>query len=246
MDTPQDRSAAGNDSPASGLRDCETWVFDLDNTLYPASCRLFVEVSDRIHRYVTDALGLPSDEAFALQKQYLRDYGTTLRGMMSCHGTDPGDYLTYVHDIDLSPLEPAPDLDSALDGLPGRKVVFTNASVAHAERVMDRLGIARHFADIFDVAAAGYVPKPVPEVYAALVERYGFDPTRAVMVEDMARNLRPAADLGMTTVLIRSDLNWHGNESIGEHIHHVVDDLAYWLHGVAGTDRDRVRSSSPS
>ena len=218
----------------AALREAETWVFDLDNTLYPASSRLFAEVGDRIRAYVAQALGLSHDEAHVVQKRFLTEYGTTLRGMMSVHGTDPTDYLDYVHDIDLAPIQAAPDLDAALARLPGRKLIFTNADTRHADRVLARLGIAHHFEAIFDVVASGYVPKPAPVVYDALVGLYAIAPARAVMVEDMARNLVPAAALGMTTVWVRTDLNWHGDADEGDHIHHVTDDLVTWLGGVTG------------
>jgi putative hydrolase of the HAD superfamily len=219
------------DDPATfrALRDAESWVFDLDNTLYPSACRLFAEVGDRIRQYVATALDLSHDEAHNLQKQYLVEYGTTLYGMMSVHGTDPRDYLDYVHDINLAPVQPAPDLNAALGRLTGRKLIFTNADTSHAERVLDRLGITHHFEAIFDVVAGGYVPKPAPAVYDAMVQRFDVTPSRSVMVEDMARNLVPAAALGMTTVWVRTDLDWHGDGDTGDHVHHVTDNLTGWL-----------------
>lgn len=217
------------------LRDSDTWIFDLDNTLYPASCRLFAEVGDRIRQYVATALDLTHEEAHVLQKQYLVEYGTTLRGMMSVHQADPVDYLDYVHDIDISPVVPAPALNAALERLPGRKLIFTNADTKHADRVLDRLGITHHFEAIFDVVAGGYLPKPAPAVYDDMIRQFGIAPSRAVMVEDMARNLVPAAALGMTTVWVRTDLDWHGDDDAGDHVHHVTDDLAGWLGDVTGS-----------
>ncbi|MGY8992902.1 MAG: pyrimidine 5'-nucleotidase, partial [Rhodospirillales bacterium] len=180
------------------------------------------------------ALGLTHDDAHNLQKQYLLEYGTTLRGMMSVHGTDPSDYLDYVHDINLAPVQPDPTLNAALERLPGRKMIFTNADTNHAERVLNRLGITHHFEAIFDVVAGGYLPKPAPAVYDAMVRQFNITPSRSVMVEDMARNLIPAAALGMTTVWIRTDLNWHGDVDgdLGNHVHHITDDLTSWLNDV--------------
>ena len=224
------------DNPATlrALREADSWIFDLDNTLYPAACRLFSEVGDRIRAYVATALGLTHDDAHNLQKQYLLEYGTTLRGMMSVHGTDPSDYLDYVHDINLAPVQPDPTLNAALERLPGRKMIFTNADTNHAERVLNRLGITHHFEAIFDVVAGGYLPKPAPAVYDAMVRQFNITPSRSVMVEDMARNLIPAAALGMTTVWIRTDLNWHGDVDgdLGNHVHHITDDLTSWLSDV--------------
>ncbi len=207
----------------------DVWVFDLDNTLYPASCNLFDQVDRRIGEFVARELGLDPDEARRVQKQYFRDYGTTLRGMMERHRVAPQAFLDYVHAIDVTPVPPSPALDAALAGLPGRKVIFTNGSVAHAERVMERLGVARHFAEVFDIAAADYLPKPEPATYARMVARHDIDPHAAAMLDDLPRNLAPAAALGMTTVWVRTDSPWAQDGAEGEHIHHVADDLTAWL-----------------
>ncbi len=183
----------------------ECWIFDLDNTLYPAHCRLFAQVEARIRLYVQNLLGLDAAAAFALQKRYFRDHMTTLNGLIHHHGVAPQDFLTFVHDIDYSPIVADPALDAALARLAGRKIVFTNGSTAHAEEVLARLGIARHFAGIFDIAAAGFRPKPDPAPYRRLIETFAILPERALMADDMARNLEPAARLGMKTVLIASE-----------------------------------------
>ena len=238
--------AAGGPA-ASDLTRRGVWVFDLDNTLYPAHCNLFAQVDVRIRDYVSRYLGLGADAAYRLQKDYFRDHGTTLRGMMHHHGMDPGPYLAYVHDIDLAAVEPDPLLARALAALPGRKVVFTNGSTAHAERVMDRLGVAAAFEAVFDIEAADYIPKPAPAAYDALVRRHAIDPHDAVMVEDIARNLEPAARMGMTTVLVRTDGRFGPPARPGDRsgdrarppaaaIHHTVDDLPRWLAGLAGLD----------
>lgn len=205
------------------------WIFDLDNTLYSETCNLFSQVDIRIKSFVADFLGLPPDEAYKLQKQYFAQYGTTLRGLMERHDVDPAAYLDHVHDIDLDVVPPAPALDRALEALRGRKIIFTNADLGHARRVMERLGISRHFEAVYDIVACDYVPKPDPSVYQALVARFGLDPQHTVMVEDMARNLKPAADLGMTTVWVRNDNDWGRAGSDAQHVHHITDDLADWL-----------------
>ena len=219
----------------------ETWIFDLDNTLYPASSNLFAQVDRRIGEFIAARFDLPYEEARKKQKGYFRDYGTTLRGLMTEHDIDPGEFLEYVHDIDVTPIAPSTALDAALAALPGRRLIYTNGSVRHAEKVMDRLGVTARFEGVFDIVAADYVPKPDPRPYGVLLERHGVNPTRAVMVEDIARNLVPAAALGMTTVWIRSEADWSrpdgGGIGTGAHIHHVVDDLVEWLAGVAGTAR---------
>jgi putative hydrolase of the HAD superfamily len=232
--------------PAPDPARIDAWVFDLDNTLYPASCRLFAQVEVRIRDYVARYLGLDADAAHRLQKTYFREHGTTLRGMMSHHGMDPDPFLDYVHDIDLSAVRSDPALDAALGRLEGRKIVFTNGSSAHAARVLERVGVARHFAAIFDIADAGYVPKPEPRVYDALVRRHGIAPRASAMVEDIARNLVPAAGIGMTTIWVRGgdsrpeDGLAAPDASVLAAVDHVVDDLASWL---ADLTRDSGREA---
>ena len=185
-------------------------------------------------RFIARQLGISNRAARTMQKAYFHAHGTTLRGLMLNHGIEPGDFLSYVHDIDVSVLPADHRLDRALERIGGRKLVFTNASAAHATRVLERLGIAHHFADIFDIVTAGYVPKPEPGVYDALIRRCGFDPARAAMVDDIARNLKPAAERGMATVWISNgDLDAPREEGMEEHgggyVDHVTDDIAGWL-----------------
>lgn len=219
--------------PIAPLREAEAWLFDLDNTLYPASIDLFGQIDLKMRAYIAEFLGLDLDAAYALQKQYFCRYGTSMRGLMDLHGMDPVPFLAHVHDIDVSILQAQPLLGEALAALPGRKIVFTNASVTHAERVLRRLAIDQHFHGVFDIVAANYRPKPEPEIYRVLVDRHVIAPHRTVMVEDMARNLAPAAALGMTTVWVRTGAEWGALGADGGHIHHVVDDLTSWLVAVA-------------
>jgi putative hydrolase of the HAD superfamily len=205
------------------------WIFDLDNTLYPASCRLFDQVDVLIGRYIAELLSIDPVAARKIQKDYFREHGTTLRGLMSEHGVDPHAFLDYVHAIDRSPVAANPALADALDRLPGRKFIFTNGSVSHAEAVLDRLGALGRFEDIFDIVAAEFEPKPRMAPYRALVDRNGIVANRAVMIDDLPINLAPAAELGMTTVLVRTDSDWAQHEADGDHVHHVIDDLASWL-----------------
>ncbi len=216
----------------------ETWIFDLDNTLYSARYNLFDLVERRIGAFVAETLGLGPEEARRVQKDYFHRFGSTLRGLMVNHGTDPDVFLAYVHDIAVDRVPPNPRLDAALDRLPGRKLVFTNGSTAHAERVIARLGVARHIDGIFDIAAAGYVPKPDRSGYETLVATHGVEPRSAVMVEDISRNLAPAAALGMATVWVRTDSGWGGAGEADEHVDLVIDDLADWLSDLVGLDAD--------
>ncbi|MGQ9365586.1 pyrimidine 5'-nucleotidase [Azospirillum sp. ST 5-10] len=220
------------------LPDVEVWIFDLDNTLYPASCNLFAQVDRRIGTFIAERFGIPFEEARTMQKRFFREHGTTLRGLMVEHDVDPVPFLDYVHAIDITPVPPSPRLDRALDRLKGRKIVYTNGSVRHAANVTERLGISRHFDAVFDIVEAGYVPKPDPRPYRDLVARHGIDPARACMVEDIARNLAPAHAMGMTTVWVKTEADWarpdRGGVGTGDHIDHEVEDLVDWLERVAG------------
>ena len=216
------------------MREAETWVFDLDNTLYPATCRLFDQVDKNITRFIMEFLGLDWDEAYGLQKGYFRQYGTTMNGLMTLHDANPHEFMEFVHDIDLSPVDPNPRMDAALAKLPGRKIIFTNGSVAHAKGVMGALGVAHHFEAIFDIVASDFRPKPERAVYDKFVSDHKIDPNQAVMVEDMARNLAPAHEMGMTCVWIASHNDWAKASHDGDHVHHVVNDLTQWLEIVAG------------
>ena len=207
----------------------DTWIFDLDNTLYPPTCRLFDQVDQRIGQFISRHLSLDPTEARALQKRYFREYGTSLRGLMTVHGMAPEPFLEFVHDIDVTPVPPSPALADGLAALPGRKLVFTNGTVSHAERVIDRLGVTGTFDAIFDIAASDYIPQPDPRPYQALLSDHAVEPTRAVMVEDIAKNLATAHGLGMTTVLLRSDSPFAGDGDAAPYVDYVIDDLAAWL-----------------
>ena len=222
-----------------GFADVDTWVFDLDNTLYPASCRLFDQIDVKMGNFVAKLLNVEYDEAKRRQKEMFYKYGTTLRGLMTEHGITPDDFLDYVHDIDHSPVPPNQALDDALHALPGRKLIFTNGTVAHAEKVLARIGITHHFEDIFDIVHSDFIPKPEIQPYLKFIGQTGIDPTTSAMFEDIARNLEAPHALGMVTVLVVSPENKdaeHLNKATGgtaqQHIHHVTDDLAGFLAGL--------------
>ncbi len=185
-----------------GFAAVETWVFDLDNTLYPHHLNLWQQVDERIRTFIADFLKVPHDQAFRIQKDYYERYGTTMRGLMTEHGLKPDDYLEFVHQIDHSPLAPNPALGAALAKLPGRKLILTNGTRKHAEAVMQRLQIHQLFEDVFDIAAADLDPKPLPQVYQRFLKRHDVDPRKAAMFEDLARNLEVPHALGMVTVLV--------------------------------------------
>jgi putative hydrolase of the HAD superfamily len=214
---------------SDNLSRTDAWVFDLDNTLYPASSRLFGQIDRRMKAFITAELRLSPENAFALQKRYYHRYGTTLRGLMVNHDIDPDAFLDYVHDIDHAVLTPDPNLKAVLDHLPGRKFIYTNGTTYHATQVMTRLGITDIFEDIFDIRAGGYVPKPEPAPYRVMIERHNIEPTRAVMVEDSFKNLQPAANMGMTTVWVRHAEHVPAPDDDLSYCDYVTDDMIGWL-----------------
>ena len=223
------------------LVEIETWIFDLDNTLYPASCRLFDQIHVRMTQFIADRLGISAETALTIQRTYFREHGTTLRGLMTVNRIDPEDFLAFVHEIDLTCVPPDPALVETLGKLPGRKIVHTNGSERHAERLLDHLGIAGSFCGIVDIAAAGYEPKPGLAGYHELLRRHEVSPATALMVEDMARNLIPAAALGMTTAWVCNPADWAAEGSAGDHIHHIVDDLGAFLSTAAAPSHPFTR-----
>ncbi len=219
---------------SGGFDHIETWVFDLDNTLYPSECDLFAQIDRRMSEFVADYLDMDLDEARRIQKQYYYDHGTTLSGLMKLHGLSPDLFLEYVHDIDLSPVPPNPQLNLELDTLPGRKVVFTNGSMGHAENVLRHLSITHHFEVIVDIAASDYIPKSQPRAFDKLLEHASIDPTRSAMFDDLHSNLAPAKQLGMTTVWLKTHKDWsNGKGDTGSeappHVDHATENLTDFL-----------------
>ena len=217
----------------------ETWVFDLDNTLYPHHVNLWQQVDQRIRDYVAGFLKVTNEEAFRLQKDYYKRYGTTMRGMMTEHGMNPDDFLDFVHQIDHSPLEPNAALGVAIERLPGRKLILTNGTRRHADAVLARLALDRHFEDVFDIIAAELEPKPSPQTYDRFLNVHRVDAGKAAMFEDLARNLAVPHALGMTTVLVvpehtrevfREGWELEGREE--PHVDHVTDDLVGFLESI--------------
>jgi putative hydrolase of the HAD superfamily len=224
-------------APAADFSHVGTWIFDLDNTLYRADSGLFAQIDARMTRYIVERLHLGEAEAEALRRQYYREFGATLGGLMTVHAIDPERFLAYVHDIDLSVIAPDAALIAAMERLPGRRLVFTNGCGDHAQRVLERIGLAHAIDRVFDIRAMAFIPKPRPEAYDRMVEAEAIAPDHAVMFEDMAHNLKPAHALGMTTVWLNNGSRWsHQGPGFSEaergHIHHEIDDLADFLHAV--------------
>lgn len=213
--------------PALGSID--SWIFDLDNTLYPARVDLFALIDEKMGLYIQELLGVDAVEARRVQKRYFIDHGTTLSGLMAHESVDPHHFLDFVHDIDMSRLAPDPHLNAAIAQLPGRKLVFTNGDAAYAARVLKGLGLGEAFDGLFDIHGAQYRPKPHPDAYTAMCTALKVDPLRALFVEDMARNLKPAKAMGMTTVWINNGSE-HGNaDASPDFIDYETHDLSHWL-----------------
>ena len=223
-------------TPPRAFGHVDTWVFDLDNTLYPHHVNLWQQVDARIGEFVCNWLHVTPDEARKIQKDYYLRFGTTMRGMMTLHGVRADDYLAYVHKIDHSPLQPNPALGAAIAKLPGRKLILTNGSVDHVAAVLARLGIATHFDGVFDIIAAEFEPKPARQTYEKFLGLHDVEPAKAAMFEDLARNLTVPHELGMITVLVVPDgtkevvrEDWELKGRDAPHVDHVTDDLAGFL-----------------
>jgi len=184
------------------LSHIDTWLFDLDNTLYPEESGFMREVEGRMTGFVEKVTGLPRDEAYALQKKYLAEHGLTLKGLMLHHGVDPADFHALFHDLSLEVLAQDAELLAALANLPGRRLIFTNADDVHAERVLAHLGLRDLFDEVFHIGSFGFAPKPDPLGFQRMIDAHGLDPAATSFFEDSEKNLKPAADLGMTTVLV--------------------------------------------
>ena len=215
-----------------------TWIFDLDNTLYPAESRLWPQIDLRITLFLPHFFGLDGLSARALQKHYYYRYGTTLNGLMAEHGIDPHPYLDFAHDIDLATLEPDPALNHAIAALPGRKLIFTNGSRRHASNVTKKLGFEEHFEAVFDIVDAEFIPKPHHVTYQRFLDQHEIDPHTAIMFEDLAKNLEVPHQLGMATVLVLPKRHDPFRESfeqkaeVASYIHHSTDDLAGFLRNI--------------
>ncbi len=211
------------------LAHIDCWIFDLDNTLYPAKADLFGLIDIKMGEYIQTLLGCDPVEARRVQKAYFLEHGTTLAGLMRDHGTDPHDFLDYVHDISLDRIVADHALIDRIAALPGRRLIFTNGDAAYARRVLERLGLADAFELIHDIHACAYVPKPDPSGYAALCAAHAIDPARAIFFEDMARNLRPAKALGMTTVWVNNGSEAGNVDAHADFIDYETDDLTPFL-----------------
>ena len=235
---PEREAVDVRDRPAApSLSHIRHWIFDLDNVLYPSACNLFALIDEKMGAFIAERLGCDAKEARIVQKRYFHDHGTTLAGLMHHNGIDPREFLDYVHDIDMSALEPAPALRDGIAALPGEKLVFTNGDRDYALRVLAARGLGGLFDPVHDILAGDLVPKPDTAAYERLVAATGIDPTRALFVEDMARNLLPAKRLGMTTIWVDTGASWAGPDGDSDHVDITIPDLESWI---ADLTRDRA------
>ena len=211
------------------LSHIETWIFDLDNTLYPASARLFDQIDVKMGEFIAALLDVDRAEARRVQKAFFHSHGTTLSGLMEAHGVEPNEFLDYVHDIDLEVIAEDRALVEAVGALPGRKIVFTNGDGPYARRVLDKLGLGASFEAIHDIHACDYVPKPDRKSYEAMCATLAIDPEAAIFFEDMARNLKPAKAMGMATVWINNGSERGSHEACESYIDYEIEAVTPWL-----------------
>jgi len=211
------------------LRSIKCWIFDLDNTLYSGDTKVFEQVDKKMSKYISDKLNVSIEEAKKIQKNYFYEYNTTLNGMIKNHKIDPDEFLEFVHDINIDFLEKDTELAKEIEKLEGKKIIFTNGSKKHALNVTKRIGIDQYFDDIFDIVNANFIPKPSMEPYKKLVEKHKIDPKLCVLVEDIARNLKPAYEMGMKTIWIENDEPWAKKFSDSNFINYKTNNLSEFL-----------------
>ena len=212
----------------------DDWVFDLDNTIYPAKSNLFARVAEKMTLFLMQEFSLEEADAASLKTRLFREYGTTMHGLMKEFGMDSKPFLDFVHDIDLSDVSPDKELDDLLGKLPGNKHIFTNGTVAHAENILGAFGLRSHFDVIFDIVAANHEPKPAMRPYEMFLSHSGINPVKAVMIEDMAVNLKAPAALGMGTIWIEHDHDWARAGSEQDYVHYQSADIKSCLREILG------------
>ncbi len=211
------------------LKNLKYWLFDLDNTLYSGNTKVFDQVDKKMTEYISRKLNLDSEEAKRIQKSYFHEYNTTLNGMIKNHKINAHEFLEFVHDIDLNFLKEDKPLRDEISKIKGKKIIFTNGSKAHANNVTKRIGINNLFDGVFDIVDADFIPKPSKEAYKKIVEKFQIEPQYCIFIEDIARNLKPAYDLGMKTVWIKNNEPWAAEYSDSNFINYKIGDLTNFL-----------------
>ena len=210
------------------------WIFDLDNTLYSGDTKVFDQVDKKMSKFISEKLKVSIEEAKVIQKNYFHEYNTTLNGMIKNHKIDADEFLEFVHDVDLNFLKADKPLEREISNLEGKKFIFTNGSKAHVANVTKRIGIEKLFDGVFDIVESNFIPKPSIEPYKKIIEKYKIEPQYSIFIEDIARNLKPAHELGMKTVWIKNDEPWAAEFSDSDFINYKTDDLAKFLKEING------------
>ena len=205
------------------------WIFDLDNTLYADETKVFDQVDKKMSKYISEKLNVNITEAKEIQKNYFHKYNTTLNGMIKNHKIDANEFLEFVHDIDVNFLKKNYGLGEELKKLDGKKIIYTNGSKKHALNITKKIGIDQYFDGIFDIVDSNFVPKPLIEPYKKLVEKHKIDPKLCVFIEDIARNLKPAYEMGMKTIWIENNEPWAKKFSDGDFINYRTNNLTEFL-----------------
>ena len=214
------------------LKKIKYWLFDLDNTLYSGDTKVFDQVDKKMSLFISDKLNVTIEEAKKIQKNYFQEYNTTLNGMIKNHKIDAQEFLEFVHDVDLGFLKEDTELQNELTNLQGKKFIFTNGSKAHAANVTKRIGIQNIFSGVFDIVDADFFPKPSIVPYKKIIEKYGIDPQYCIFIEDIARNLKPANELGMKTAWVKNNEPWAAKFSDESFIDYKIDNLSKFLRSI--------------
>ncbi|MDC0344237.1 pyrimidine 5'-nucleotidase [Pelagibacteraceae bacterium] len=205
------------------------WIFDLDNTLYSGDTKVFDQVDKKMSKFISEKIKVSIEEAKVIQKNYFHEYNTTLNGMIKNHNIDANEFLEFVHDVDLNFLKADKPLKREISNLKGKKFIFTNGSKAHVSNVTKRIGIEKLFDGVFDIVESDFIPKPSIEPYKKIIEKFKIEPQYSIFIEDIARNLKPAYELGMKTVWIKNDEPWAAKFSDSDFINYKTDNLAKFL-----------------
>ena len=211
------------------LKKIKYWLFDLDNTLYSGATKVFDQVDKRMSQYISTKLNISKAEARKIQKNYFIEYNTTLNGMIKNHKIDAYEFLEFVHNIDLNFHSKNDGLKNEISKIYGKKIIFTNGSKAHAKNVTKRIGIDTLFDGVFDIVDADFIPKPSMTTYKKIIEKYKIEPQYCIFIEDIARNLKPAHELGMKTVWIKNNEPWAAEYSQEKFINYRIDNLTNFL-----------------
>ena len=211
------------------LKFIKYWLFDLDNTLYSGNTKVFDQVDKKMSQFISEKLNVSIEKAKEIQKNYFYEYNTTLNGMIKNHKINADEFLDFVHDIDVDFLKKDVQLIAELSKLDGKKIIFTNGSKKHAKNIMQRIGVNQYFDDIFDIVDCDFIPKPSIEPYKKLIDKHKIDPNLCVFIEDIARNLKPAYEMGMKTVWIENEEPWAKKFSDSNFINYKTKNLSGFL-----------------